>query len=337
MADHDSSSSNKMSQADMILQNPLYIFFHKDARISKLKTKEDPLHIHKTLGILSVCSFIYRYAYVYNQLGNLGFDGDWFDWATMVLHTLLAFSSIIFRVPSKRIDKKPMIIYEEYRQHAMVFTHRCFAVYAAAILWEFFYPGQNRPFVLIPLIVCAHHVLVDDITRRHGSGNTAVRAQSKKLKTSSFYKRVGYLYSFYQFLALASHLSPSDRVADCGYNAIIAIQSSAFMMTLYRKRIIRGRTHMVIYSACLVVSAYHAINILGAGMTFLSMLTFMGRINFPRKYSTGLDKYILWTIYLLAVAYVLPTMPSFGEIKIPAKLSFGTVAGLMAQARGKLF
>jgi len=39
-----------------------------------------------------------------------------------------------------------------------------------------------------------------------------------------FFKRIGYLYSFYQFLAVASHILPMDRLADMAYNAIIAIQ-----------------------------------------------------------------------------------------------------------------
>jgi len=43
-------------------------FLHKDANFKKLATREDPYHVHKTLGILSVCSFVYRYGYVYVPL-----------------------------------------------------------------------------------------------------------------------------------------------------------------------------------------------------------------------------------------------------------------------------
>ena len=41
--------------------------------ITKLVTKEDPFHIHKTLGILSISNFIYRYYYVYSKDGTLGY------------------------------------------------------------------------------------------------------------------------------------------------------------------------------------------------------------------------------------------------------------------------
>ena len=67
------------------------------ADFRKLITHEDNQMIHKTLGLCSIVSFVYRYGYVYNTTGTLGFEGTYMDWVTMVIHTLLAFSSIIFR------------------------------------------------------------------------------------------------------------------------------------------------------------------------------------------------------------------------------------------------
>ncbi len=215
----------------------------------------------------------------------------------MIVHTLLAFSSIIFRVPAKRIDTKPMVIYEEYRQHAMVFTHRCFAVYTCAVL----FPESPRWFV--PSVVCLHHYLADRITAKHGSGSTAVRANpslNKKDESTGLvpdiFKSIGYLYSFYQFLAVASHILPTTRLADMAYNAIIAIQSSAFMMTLYRKRIVRGRTHVLVYSGCLALSAFHICRMLSLSSLLLVVFAFALRVNLPRGWS---NKYLIWTLFLL--------------------------------------
>jgi hypothetical protein len=276
-------------------------FLHSDAKISKLATREDNYHIHKTLGILSVLSFCYRYGYVYLSQGNLGFDGSSsdrdprmivFDWITMAIHTLLALSSIIFRVPRKRISNKPMVIYEEYRQHAMVFTLRCFSVFAVTML----FPNQQA--WLSPVVVMAHHLLADRITSIWGTpGNTAVRATSGSMKLSTFYMTVAKLYSLYQFLAIASHILPNERLGDMAYNAIIAIQSSAFMMTLYRKRIIRGRTHMVVYALCLYLSAFHIVRNLGLYGTLLTVVAFLIRINLPRAIS---NKYAIWFTFLCA-------------------------------------
>ena len=139
-------------------------------------------------------SFIYRYAYVYNVQGNLGFDGHnpdrdqrlvGLDWATMIVHTTLALSSIQFRVPKFRITNKPMVIYEEYRQHAMVFTTRCFSVFVLAYLFP------QAPVYIAPIVVMAHHLLADRITSIWGTaGNTAVRATSEAMELSYFYKMV---------------------------------------------------------------------------------------------------------------------------------------------------
>lgn len=254
----------------------------------KLLTKDDPISFHKTFGLLSVCSFIYRYGYVYPTQGNLGFEGTHLDWATMIVHTMLSCSAIIFRVPAKRIDNKPMVIYEEYRQHAMVFTLRCFSVFVVAQLFP------QAPTYVMPLVVAAHHLVADNITSRHGKpGNTAVR--STRDKQTSFYSKVGLFYSFYQFLAIASHIGGGHpRLSDLAYNALIAIQSSAFMMTLYRKRIVRGRTHMGVYSFCLLLSMFHICRLLGGAGVAAVALVFYARVNY------GISKYVLWTLYLLS-------------------------------------
>ena len=272
------------------------VLLHPDASMKKLgmpTSREDPYHLHKTLGILSLCSFVYRYGYVYNQTGTLGFDGTPFDWATMALHLLLAFSSIIFHVPAQRLPTKPMVIYEEYRQHAMVFTARCFSVFAVSQL----YTGPYRSAV-IPFVVMLHHQTADAITAKHGNGSTAVRAQSDKLETGSFYKKVALLYSAYQFLAVASHVLPNERIGDLAYNAIIAIASSAFLMTLYKKRVIRGMAHLVGYSSCLILSSFHICRCIGWYSTAMAMVAFAVRINLPRDWS---NKYWIWTVFIIAM------------------------------------
>ena len=63
-----------------------------------------------------------------------------------------------------------MVIYEEYRLHAITFTARCVAVYIF---------GLVRPYVervLLLASVLIWHLIADEITRRHGSkGVSAVR------------------------------------------------------------------------------------------------------------------------------------------------------------------
>lgn len=316
-SDDLANMANEGNSDDMPKLNWIYSnLLHKDARISKLMTHEDNYHIHKTLGILSVISFFYRYGYVYSMQGNLGFDGTdasrdhrlvTLDWLTMIVHTVLALSSVIFRVPKKRINNKPMVIYEEYRQHAMVFTLRCFSVFFVA------YVFPTAPAFVVPVVVMAHHLLADRITSIWGTpGNTAVRATSAAVKLSAFYAGVSKVYSLYQFLAIASHILPNDRLGDLAYNAIIAIQSSAFMMTLYRKRIIRGTTHMVVYALCLLLSAFHICRLLGWQVVLGVVVAFFVRINLPRALG---DKYLIWTLFMVASNWsyftsIVPLVPT---------------------------
>ena len=260
---------------------------HKDADLRRLVSNQDKYNIHKILGALSVSSFIYRYGFVYPSEGNLGINGSLFDWFTMIIHTLLSCSAIFFYVPKKRIQDKPLIVYEEYRQHAMIFTMRCFFVFVISIL----YP--NSSFYVIPSIVGLHHYQADRITQKHGSpGNTAVRTTVEKLDSSIFYKSISKFYSLYQFLALGSHLSYNSRKPDLAYNALIAIQSSVFMMTLYKKKIICGKTHIIVYSSCLLISIFHILKLLELYTVVLIVLAFIVRIK------TSISKYIIWPGFL---------------------------------------
>lgn len=261
---------------------------HKDAELRRLVTKQDKFNIHKTLGFLSICNFIYRYVYVYITQGNLGYNGSMLDWLSMIIHTTLACTGIFFHVPKKRIPDKPMVIYEEYRLHAMVFTLRCFFVFLIAILFPL------RPWYVMPCVIGFHHYQADRITSKYGSpGNTAVRATSERMKISNFYKKISLFYSFYQFLAIASHLIYNERSADLGFNALIAIQSSAFLMTLYKKKAITGKSHMLGYSGCLILSSYHIIRLIDTYTLFLTVGAFLMRINLQ------LNKYVIWYIFLI--------------------------------------
>jgi hypothetical protein len=75
-----------------------------------------------------------------------------------------------------------------------------------------------------------------------------------------------------------------------------AIQSSAFLMTLYRKRIIRGKTHLGVYSGCLVLSGFHIARLCGVETCGLVLAAFALRVALPRAYSS---KYALWAGFLL--------------------------------------
>jgi hypothetical protein len=254
--------------------------------IAKLFTNEDNHQVHKTLGMLCLASFLYRYFWVYPVTGTLGFDGTWFDHLTILMHLALSSSSLVFHVIKRRILNRPMIIWEEYRLHAIVFSTRCTAVYLLGIFRPF--EGTLLERALIPLVVLAHHVGADRITQKYGSkeGVTTVRVLDKHDAKITAVLR---FYAFYQFAALASHLTPNARLADLGYNTFIAIQSSAFLMTLYRKGVITEVSHGFWYTTCLVISMFHIFRNCGDAMFIAKLVAaYVLRTEFK------VDKYVLW-------------------------------------------
>ena len=98
---------------------------------NQLITKEDPRHVHKTLGILALCSFAWRMS----QLGetDMGFT-QYPAWTlpTLFLHLSLSTSSFIFAIPAKRISTGYRI-WPEYRLHSIIFTCRSLAF--MALFW----------------------------------------------------------------------------------------------------------------------------------------------------------------------------------------------------------
>lgn len=137
--------------------------------LKKLITKEDPLYLHKILGLSALISFFYRYAIVFPSTGTLGMDGSWFDHTTMVVHMLLSASSLIFAVLQIRILSKPTIIWEEYRLHAIAFTARCCLVYLFGMFWPLEDCWMTR--VALYCTVLSMHLVADEVTRRYGPEN----------------------------------------------------------------------------------------------------------------------------------------------------------------------
>ena len=200
-----------------------------------------------------------------------------------------------------------MIIWEEYRLHAIVFTVRCVSVY----LYEVFMPAQYRGSTLHRLlfipVVLGHHLVVDEITRRHGSkeGRTTVRSGTSIKDTAAWKITILRAYSFYQFLALGSHLLPQQigvARGDAGFNTLIAIQSSAFLMTLFRKGLIRDHSHALWYSLCLIFSSFHILRMFPSYM-------FVGKIvaAFLLRTQLRINKYFLW------IGFVLVSLPAIDD------------------------
>jgi cytochrome b involved in lipid metabolism len=96
----------------------------------KLFSKEDPIGVHKYLGLFCLLHFVFRY---YQMLlgdpsaglgSRLGQGPSWIAPFCLVPHAALSLSSLIFHsVPRERVVGKPMI-WQEYRIHNIAFAMR---------------------------------------------------------------------------------------------------------------------------------------------------------------------------------------------------------------------
>lgn len=195
---------------------------------------------------------------------------------------MLSSSSLIFHVIKRRMPRKPLIIYEEYRLHAILFTIRAAIPY---VLMRF------NVLDMYPVVILSVHLMVDYVTSIYGTpGVTAVRVRGKSKK--GFVRAIRYFFSFYQIVALGAHLSNRD-LPNMGWNALIAIQSSAFLMTLHRKALIDWYVYTFWYGLALFLS--YLVMLRTQAWFFLPMcaLAFGVRI-------MGVSKYVIWgTFYTL--------------------------------------
>ena len=284
----DKATAEEIAKTEKYLARNSFVLPSGDIHFlsKKLFTPEDQYFVHKSFGFLSLFSFVYRYLYLWPTTGSLGLTGTAFDYATLVLHMLLTGSSLIFHVLERRLTHNPLIIYEEYRLHAIVFTLRTFGVSVIGFIPNTVLAAGPVNFLLIAwMLFC--HILVDKITQKHGTpGVTAVRNE----KADEF-RSMKLFFSYYQFLVIGASLVLCDQTSDIGYNALIAIQSSAFLMTLKRKSIISWTTYAFFYGACLVLSMSYMLQ--KKGFLFFCVIGFC----FLLRVKLSLDKYTIWALY----------------------------------------
>ena len=249
--------------------------------MARLVTKHDILHVHKLLGITCLVHFLYRYAWVWPTTGTLGFAPESFWY--VALHWLLSLSSLVFRVPVARTARQPTTIWKEYQLHAILFTTRCVVAFLIS--------PTTRPLLRYALIM-PFHVAADVVSMQFGvTGSTTVRGNHTQRK-GLFLQRIITTYGLYQHFALASHLVPNARGRDLGWNAVIAIQSSAFAMTLVRKGIFKWYHHAISYTVCIGISVVFIVQHLTTWQSMCAILAYCMR-------RLGANKYVLWAAFSL--------------------------------------
>jgi len=238
------------------------VYFLKDVQrkvVFKLNTHEDTFYIHKTLGMIVLSNYLYRF-----YLLNTQYDMDLHNLQSIILlvfHSLLSLSSLFFKVSNVRNRKIP-IIYPEFRIHNIVFAVRsvlcCFSFY---LLKE-----SNH---IIPILCnigfCVLTMKAADETTKyfHTSGNNTI-LQSSTTPLNTTMRNMPYdtklslekienlkkVYSYMQIYATYYMLGNINSA----FIPMFAIQISSFLMTLVKKGIIRPMLWHPLYFASLLIN-----------------------------------------------------------------------------------
>jgi hypothetical protein len=287
------------------------IFKEKSAAqesISKLVTNEDPNHIHKFFGILSLIHFAWRFAMYYDGDSEMGF-ARYPAWTipTMIFHICLNITSFVFAIPSKRI-KSGWRIWPEYRIHSAIFTAR-----SAGFVMLYSYERQHQlpPQRWMDLAIVLTASAAADLASFSQGKNASPTIRGVQVPTM-----VQYLFSSVQTIGTA-YLLWGHRTCSTNMYGIFVIQFNAFLMTLQRKNLL---------SHTAVVTIYFAMIASAAMMVYSSMLT-AGYRNFLLVHSAAMygtllrlgpravpivstllqnNKFLLWSMVFVAIQVLRP-------------------------------
>jgi hypothetical protein len=305
----------------------------------QLVTKEDPQHVHKTLGILVLLSYVWRLAHVGES--DLGFvSHPQYTIPTLLLHLSLNASSFIFKIPAKRIASGYRI-WPEYRLHSLVFLCRSLSMMLLFYCEQYVWHDPTKSSAPIReyhvgniLILLGTMAAADISTYMQGS-----QYQSGFARELDVPAAVKYFFSAAQIYATSMILTGHRRYT-MQFLMVIIVQGNAFLMTIRRKNLA---------SHALLTSIYGAM-IFGAGVVAwfefqyrAGWPTFRGMVlcaNIALVLRTGPrvvpilrilqdNKYLLWlSMYALQEAYIRPTLHL--ELTLQRRLvNLGCVAAML--------
>lgn len=250
--------------------------------VRKLVTKEDPYFIHKILGVVSFCNFVYRY-YLLLSYGEMMMTSP-IDIALITCHGALSASSLIFHIPKKRHATLPMI-YPEFRLHSIAFGLRsvvcCFIDY---------YGNEYKLYYKMAACIGTMGI-ADTITKSYAEpGDTTMRAMPFASSTSIEERnKITRFHSNSQIFATLLMLYNMETA----FSPLFAIQIAAFLMTMVRKGFINPNTWHILYSLALMINVFTSITLLPSDLITICIAKYMfSHMRFQMK----MNKYIGWLI-----------------------------------------
>ncbi len=274
----------------------------------KLITKEDPMHIHKTLGVICLVNYGYRY-YLLFTTGTMHLDNP-IACYLMCAHAMLSISSLIYHIPSKRNKIAPMI-YPEYRQHSILFAMRSVIC---------FFLTYNQCSIFYKMATCYGTMLLADfISSRHQNAITTTM-RNMPFDVRIHKKDQESIILMQSSQQIGATLFMFGNLDSC-FTPLYSIQIAAFLMTLVRKNIIDTNVWHILYNTSLWtnVFCFYSLPISYVILQpLLFQLFYYWRFSFD-KVSTQIlgNKYVGWTfIFALLYCYERNTL-GFGYALFP--------------------
>ena len=268
---------------------------------TKLFTKEDPIGIHKYMGIFSLLHFAFRYSQMLFGdpscgLGTrMGKGPAIFAALTVLPHGILSASSLIFHtVPKERVVNLPMI-WQEFRMHNIIFGLR--SVATTLLAWAAIYkPSVRQPaIVLSALSVMIANAFADVATaklRDNDAESTTATMPYWEGASIETQRKFKVYYSYCQFLAtLACMACANPAWPLC---VLLPIQLASLLMTLVRKGLISARAYHIGYTASLCMPFFVGFRTaLYAQSIDFPVVMGIGWVLYQLR-RKGVSKYLLW-------------------------------------------
>jgi len=273
----------------------------------KLFTREDPIGIHKYLGVFCLINFIGRFRQMLfgDPAAGLGTAGHpWFAIACLIPHGVLSLSSLIFEtVPKERVVGKPMI-WQEYRVHNILFGVRSVLSSLAAALA--IRAGNGPKVRLGAILFCGACVLGANYGADVATAKLRVSQQESTTATMPYWDgcsidtqlRFKGFYAYCQFMATLACLAVGNPA--WGLAVLLAIQLASLLMTLVRKGLLSARGYHYGYTTCLVLPWFVGVrSFLYTRSPEFPLLVGMGYGMYKLR-RRGVNKYLMWATVILA-------------------------------------
>lgn len=249
----------------------------------RLVTKDDATHIHKTLGLSCLISFVYRF--VNAGPSDMKFTSSNGTFVMILVHALLSTSSLIFKIPARRINGGYRI-WPEYRLHSIVFACRSLAT--MLVTWFEMRHGLEPIYALNVVIVMATLAAADFSSRSQGSSRSNSIRDLKANPLTQFF------FSAMQFHATMGCLLAIRRFST-QFIYVWIIQLNAFLMTLQRKNLapqgvlVTCYGFMLVFGFCVASYEHHRV-----GM--FALVNALGNLAAVLRLGCGMPKYLLWLL-----------------------------------------